>query len=186
MPTALDVCRVASIKPPATDLLASATDARNFVDLLMAQNFWMEAVAYLSHAITARESIWWAWFCARKAAQGKEDPGATNALAIAEAWIAQPTEENRIKARKTAEREPNGHRLALSSKQSTPQENSPMKPMVRGFPPFLFFRASSSRLRFSHRSISLIRRCHSGPLRTSSNRVSKSPTGFSSGLDTAN
>jgi hypothetical protein len=104
--TAKEIARSAGLKVPATDCLAEAQNARHYVELLMEKHLWMDAIAYLSHAITPRESIWWAWFCARKASLPKEDPEELKALALAEAWIGQPTEANRVAAKEGAERLP--------------------------------------------------------------------------------
>jgi hypothetical protein len=99
-----EISQQAQIKVPAKDLLAVARNAQHFADLLIENHFWMEAIAYLSHAIPPREGIWWAWFCARKAAIPKGVAAEIQALTIAEAWIAQPVEENRKKAHADAER----------------------------------------------------------------------------------
>lgn len=105
---ATELSQHAQIKVPAKDLLASSQSARHYGELLVENHFWIEAIAYLSHAITPRESIWWAWFCARKASLPKNDPAEIQALALAEAWIGQPVDENRKKAGDFAERVPDG------------------------------------------------------------------------------
>jgi hypothetical protein len=105
---ALELSQHAHIKVPAKDLLAMAQNARHYAELLIEKHFWMEGIAYLSHAITPRESIWWAWFCARKASLPKNEPAGIQALALAEAWIGQPVDENRKNAGDFAERLPDG------------------------------------------------------------------------------
>lgn len=102
----VELTRQAQLKPPATDFIAHSQDARHYADLLIGNHFWMDAIAYMSHAITPRESIWWAWFCARKALAVKAKPEDIKALAIAEIWIAQPNEDNRLTARKELDRIP--------------------------------------------------------------------------------
>jgi len=105
---ATDLSRLAAIKPPVSDLLEAATNARHYAELLIERKHWMQAIAYMSHAITPREAIWWGWFCARRAALPKSNPEALKALSLAEAWIAQPNEVNRIAARKEVPRQPSG------------------------------------------------------------------------------
>jgi hypothetical protein len=105
---ATELSQYAQIKVPAKDLLSSSQNARHYGELLVENHFWMDAIAYLSHAISPRESIWWAWFCARKASLPKNDPAEIQALALAEAWIGQPVDENRKKAGDFAERLPDG------------------------------------------------------------------------------
>jgi hypothetical protein len=105
---ATEISRQAQIKIPAKDYLPLAQNARHYGELLVENQLWMDAIAYLSHAITPREGIWWAWFCARKASLPKSDPAEVKALALAEAWIAQPTDENRQAAQAASERLPSG------------------------------------------------------------------------------
>jgi hypothetical protein len=105
---ATELSKQAGLKVPATDALAVAQNARHFAEMLIERKHWMDAVAYLSHAITPREAIWWAWFCARKAALPKSDPEQLKALSIAEAWIAQPNEDNRKAAKEQMKRVPAG------------------------------------------------------------------------------
>lgn len=101
-----ELIRQAQLKPPATDFLAQSQDARHYSGLLIENHLWMDAIAYMSHAITPRESIWWAWFCARKALAAKAKPEEIKALALSEAWIAQPNDENRLLARNEVNRIP--------------------------------------------------------------------------------
>ena len=105
---ATQISQQAQIKIPAKDLLPLAQNAKHYTELLIENHLWMDAIAFLSHAITPREGIWWAWYCARKASSPKSDPAETKALGQAEAWIAQPTEENRKQATIMAERLPSG------------------------------------------------------------------------------
>ncbi len=105
---ATEISSQAQIKIPAKDYLALAQNARHYAQLLIENRLWLDAIAYLSHAITPREGIWWAWFCARKASVLKSDPAEIRGLACAEAWIAQPTEEHRLVASGLAERLPSG------------------------------------------------------------------------------
>ncbi|GAB4361965.1 MAG: hypothetical protein OHK0021_06000 [Bryobacter sp.] len=100
-----ELARVAMLKPPATDHLPEAQNARHFAELLAAHGHWQSALNYMSHAIPAREGVWWAWYCARKAHAAEEKPEVQFALGLAEKWIAQPTEENRQRVRQFAERE---------------------------------------------------------------------------------
>jgi hypothetical protein len=101
---AQELARYAMLKPPATDYLAQAQNARHFGELLVANGQWLSALNYMAHAIPAREGVWWAWYCARKAHAAEQKPEVQHALKLAEQWIAQPTEENRKQARAYAER----------------------------------------------------------------------------------
>ena len=103
-----EIAQQAILKPPATDHLPHAQNAKHFADLLIEHKLWMPALNYMAHAIPPREGIWWAWFCARKSILSKATPEEQKALSLAEAWIAQPTDENRRAAKAYAERIPSG------------------------------------------------------------------------------
>ena len=121
-----EICIHARLEVAAKDLLPLAKNARNFAELLIERNLWQDAVAYMSHAITPREAIWWAWFCARKAALPKSNPTELKALSLAEAWIGQPTEDNRKVAKAEAERIPAGtapHSILMAIQHTGEFEN---------------------------------------------------------------
>ncbi|MBZ2184147.1 MAG: hypothetical protein K7J46_05495 [Bryobacter sp.] len=79
------------LSPEAVQLQPLATGAQHFAQLLIERNLWQDAIAYMAHAIRAREAIWWGWFCARKAAVVGNNPKDAEALKVCEAWIAQPS-----------------------------------------------------------------------------------------------
>ncbi|MBM3759708.1 MAG: hypothetical protein FJW36_05630 [Acidobacteria bacterium] len=106
--TAKELAIQAALKQPAKELLPLAQNARHYAELLIERKLWMDSIAFLSHAITPRESIWWGWFCTRKAALPKSDPAELKALSLAEAWIAQPNEENRLAAKEAMPKTPPG------------------------------------------------------------------------------
>ncbi len=101
---AQELAKLASLKPPATDYLPQAQNAQHYADLLVQNGQWMSALNYMAHAIPAREGVWWAWYCARKAHANDQDPGVVHALGLAEKWIASPNEENRQIAQSYADR----------------------------------------------------------------------------------
>jgi hypothetical protein len=103
--TAQDLARLATLKPPATDFLPQSQNAHHYAELLVIHGQWMSALNYMSHAIPAREGVWWAWYCARKAHAKDQNPAVLQALGLAEKWIAQPTEENRQIAQNYADRQ---------------------------------------------------------------------------------
>jgi hypothetical protein len=64
---------------------------------------WTDAVRFLAHALPRREAVWWACTCARLALPASAAPEVGAALQAAEAWVFQPTEENRRAAMEKAE-----------------------------------------------------------------------------------
>lgn len=92
---AQDLAKIALLKAPETDLLPHSQSAKHYAELLVQGGHWMSALHYMAIAIPAREGIWWAWYCARKAHAKDTNPAVAQALSLAERWIGQPTEENR-------------------------------------------------------------------------------------------
>ena len=83
----------------AVALLKTGTpEPRSFVALLCERGLHADAVRFLAHALPRRESVWWAWVCARKTAGEAPTPAVTQALEATERWIVQPTEEHRRQA----------------------------------------------------------------------------------------
>jgi hypothetical protein len=74
------------------------------VNLLAGKGLHPEAIKALAHAIPAREAIWWACLCARRAAGLSKPPREQlDARLAAEAWVSDPTEANRRAAQAAAD-----------------------------------------------------------------------------------
>jgi hypothetical protein len=101
--TAGQLISVAGLDDEARGLLREGMSPREYLDLLIESGRLPDAVRLISHALPKRESVWWAWVCARRASGTEPAPAVRGALEAAEKWIAQPTDENRRAAMKTAE-----------------------------------------------------------------------------------
>jgi len=66
----------------------------DYLKALMDIEYYYDAVAFLAHALPAREAVWWACVCSRYHAQGAEEKY-QQSLKAAETWAYKPTEENR-------------------------------------------------------------------------------------------
>ena len=75
-----------------------------FLDALIGKQHFLDAVRFLAHALPKREAVWWACVCARQVADGKEPAPVKAALAAAEKWVADPSEDNRATAMPAARR----------------------------------------------------------------------------------
>ena len=75
-----------------------------FVKLLMEKTLYPDAVRFIAHALPKRESVWWGWVCARRAAGESPPPKIKAALDATEKWIAQPSEDNRRSAMAAAQK----------------------------------------------------------------------------------
>ncbi|MEP6491152.1 MAG: hypothetical protein ABJF01_00650 [bacterium] len=97
--SAAALCAVADIGDEARALLSPAdSPPRPYIDLLLSNGLFPDAVRVLAHALPRREAVWWAWVCARKSAGAEPAPPIKAALDATERWIVQPTEAHRRQA----------------------------------------------------------------------------------------
>jgi hypothetical protein len=93
---------VAEVGEEARELAAPAADARSFAESLVRAGHHVDAVRLLAHLLPRRESVLWAWACAKKSGLPATPPTAAS-LAATEKWIAQPNDENRRAAMAAAQ-----------------------------------------------------------------------------------
>lgn len=89
------IAAVAELGDKAIALLKPDYHPREYVRMLADNQLFPDAVRFLAHALPKREAVWWGWISARRSAGASPPPLIKAALAATEAWIAQPTEENR-------------------------------------------------------------------------------------------
>jgi hypothetical protein len=97
------ICQAAEVSEEGRALLGADVAARQFVEQLLEQERYADAIAFLAHALPRREAVWWAWLCAREAAGEKAPPATLASLDATKAWIAEPTDANRRAAFAAAE-----------------------------------------------------------------------------------
>lgn len=97
-----DICVVAELSDKALELMKPEYHPREFVRILADNKLFPDAVRFLAHGMPKREGVWWAWMCARRASGPEPEPEIKASLAATEAWIAQPTEDNRRAAHEAA------------------------------------------------------------------------------------
>jgi hypothetical protein len=93
----------AELSEEAVALLADAADARGYVEALIENELYTDAIALLAHALPRREGVWWAWLCARVAAGDPPPQTVMASLDATRAWIAEPTDQRRRAAFEIAE-----------------------------------------------------------------------------------
>lgn len=98
-----EFCALAELGDEAKALLKPSHRPREFVQLLVERGHFPDAIRFLAHAVPRREGIWWAWVCAKRAAQDPVPPPAKAALDATERWITQPSDDNRRAAFRAAE-----------------------------------------------------------------------------------
>lgn len=75
------------------EILDEMTPAQ-YVQLLIDKALYPDAIMFLAAGLTKRESTWWACLCARSVLTDKSPEVDAKAIASAEAWVYNPTEEN--------------------------------------------------------------------------------------------
>jgi hypothetical protein len=73
-----------------------------FLEALIANGAYADAVQFLSRALPKREAVWWCCVCVRDIGIDPKQPKLAAGLEAAEGWVYRPTEDNRRKAEKAA------------------------------------------------------------------------------------
>ena len=93
-PNALSICQGLELEDQASALLSEFPATTDFIDQLLEQKLYPDAVRFLAHALPKREATWWACLCARKGLTEKTPPIQVKAIELAEAWVYKPVDEN--------------------------------------------------------------------------------------------
>jgi hypothetical protein len=97
------VVQVAPLADAAKAMLIEDMPVFAYLDLLASREQFLDALRVVAYALTKRSAVDWSCRCIRLA-QGEDlSPVDSAALAAAETWIAEPSEENRRKAGAAAE-----------------------------------------------------------------------------------
>jgi hypothetical protein len=101
--SAAEISAVAELGSEANALLRPDIPPQSFIERLIENEEFADAVRFLAHALPKREAVWWAWFCARRVSGADPSPEIRASLSATEKWIVQPSEENRRQAMHEAE-----------------------------------------------------------------------------------
>lgn len=93
--TAADVCARFELSEPAQALPRDGISPGAFLERLIDERHFHDAVRLLAYALPKREAIWWAARCTRLALATALTPEQLSALETSERWCAQPSEELR-------------------------------------------------------------------------------------------
>ena len=101
--TAAEVCRLFLPTEEASQLLREDTSSVEFLELLLENQLYPDAVAFLAQALPNREATWWACLCARHTLGEAPEAKVMQCLSSAEQWVYEPTDEHRRNAMIAAE-----------------------------------------------------------------------------------
>src|SRR5579863_4660383 len=93
--TAAEVCARFELGEKAKALPQAGLSPAPFLEKLISERHFPDAIRFLAFALPKREAIWWATRCARSVAGTALPAEQQAALQIAERWCVAPTEELR-------------------------------------------------------------------------------------------
>lgn len=102
-PRAAPYCDGLGLSDAARALLTEDADCDQFLDALLQQGLGNDAARFLAAWLPKAEAVGWGCACLTAAGAERLTPPQTAALRAAEAWSAEPTEENRRAAQHAAE-----------------------------------------------------------------------------------
>ncbi|HKW98171.1 MAG TPA: hypothetical protein VJN43_10585 [Bryobacteraceae bacterium] len=96
-------CTVFEPGEQAKGLLRNGITGQQYVDRLLEQKLFPDAVRFLACLLPKRQAVFWACQCAKRFYGGNPPPEKAAALAAAQKWIADPNDENRRAAMPAAQ-----------------------------------------------------------------------------------
>ncbi len=101
--TFAEIVDASELSDEALALRADNQAPKDYVAALVEHRHYADAVRLLAHALPKREAVWWAWVSARRTAGENPPDVIREALQATEAWIKDPTDQNRRVAMERAE-----------------------------------------------------------------------------------
>jgi hypothetical protein len=101
--TARELSPRAALSPEGLALLKDGQTPAQYLAALAEQGRLPDAVQFLAVALPKREAVGWAWQCAREGYGASPEPKLAAALEAARKWAADPSEDNRRKAKTAAD-----------------------------------------------------------------------------------
>jgi hypothetical protein len=103
VPKAALICQDIELDQAAQAFLAADPAPIDFLQSLIQQQLYPDAVRFLARALPKREAVWWACLSVRSCLPEKPEQKLVQAVEAAEAWVYKPNEANRRQAYNAAE-----------------------------------------------------------------------------------
>jgi hypothetical protein len=100
---ATDVCADFKLNREARTFLREDMSPEEFLEALVENKMYCEAIDFIAHALPAREAIWWGCLCMQHVLGDDLLELDREAAAAAVRWVMQPGEEHRTGAKAPAE-----------------------------------------------------------------------------------
>jgi hypothetical protein len=91
---AADLCKYFTLSDDAKKAVTPEMTPDEFLQAAFENQWHPDAIQFLAHYLPKRQAVFWAMSCTRQSAV-ETTPAAEAALKSAEAWIAEPNEDNR-------------------------------------------------------------------------------------------
>jgi pSer/pThr/pTyr-binding forkhead associated (FHA) protein len=104
-PTALGVIERFGLKEDPELAADDKWSSEKLIEQLQQQQKLVPALKYLAYALPKRSAVWWSCQCVRQAGGEALKPDDRAALESAEAWVANPSEDNRRAAMAVADKQ---------------------------------------------------------------------------------
>lgn len=102
--TAGEILSLFELSDEARPLANGNLTPAEFIQLLVKNDCYNDAVKFLAHSLPKRESVWWACLAAKRGLGDKPMPDLQAALHAAEQWAISPSEDKRRVARAWSEK----------------------------------------------------------------------------------
>ncbi len=100
---AADICARFQPSDDALALMEETLSPALFLERLMDAELFNDAVTFLAQALPKREGVWWACLCVRGSMPRPPEANESAVLEAAEAWVLEPSEQNRRASMTAAE-----------------------------------------------------------------------------------
>jgi hypothetical protein len=90
-----EICGDFELQEEAKANLSGGPMPHEFMDRLVRARLYADATRFLAYGLPKREAVWWTSLCVRSVLACCEEEIAAEAMQAAEAWVKDPSEENR-------------------------------------------------------------------------------------------
>ena len=93
--TVAEICSDFELQEEAKLHISGEPMPHEFVDRLLRARLYADATRFLAYGLPIRQTVWWACLCVRNIPACRDDEIAAETMLAAEAWVKNPSEENR-------------------------------------------------------------------------------------------
>jgi hypothetical protein len=103
--TLRDLCERAKLEEDAKALLKNEHTPRQFLELLIGRELFLDAIRFLAFALPKREAVGWGCLCVRHSLETEDASKISETHVAVERWVSNPDEENRRAAKVAVDKE---------------------------------------------------------------------------------